>query len=116
MSNVPILSYTAKPQYVSFDMADANTGSDPRTPIYVNSLGRFYSDRHNFQLSWRLRSWRRRRSSQSPTTFALPRESKRRRRYEQLPGSAARTACLRRRPMTTIDIYVKTVSVDRQMR
>jgi hypothetical protein len=32
-----------KEEYVSFDIPDANITSDPQQPIYVNSLGRFYS-------------------------------------------------------------------------
>ncbi len=46
MSNVPILLYTPDPQWVSMNMPDAGTGS-PGSPIRVNSLGRFYTDRYN---------------------------------------------------------------------
>jgi RHS repeat-associated protein len=45
MSHVPILLYTPKEPY--YGMPDANTGDNPQTPIYVNSLGRFYTDRYN---------------------------------------------------------------------
>src|SRR4029077_10386262 len=41
----PILLYTPKEPYK--DMPDANTGNNPQTPIYVNNLGRFYTDRYN---------------------------------------------------------------------
>jgi hypothetical protein len=45
MSQVAIVLYTSKDPYP--DMPDANTGESPQTPIYVNSLGRFYTDRYN---------------------------------------------------------------------
>ncbi|HYL17035.1 MAG TPA: RHS repeat-associated core domain-containing protein [Terriglobales bacterium] len=48
MSHVPILLYN--PKEVSYDMPDANTGDNPQTPIYVNNLGRFYTDRYNWSL------------------------------------------------------------------
>jgi RHS repeat-associated protein len=44
MSNVPINLYTPKNPY--YDMPDANPGVNPPM-IYVNSLGRFYTDRWN---------------------------------------------------------------------
>ena len=48
MSQVAILLYD--PKEVSYDMPDASTGSYSQTPIYVNSLGRFYTDRYNSNL------------------------------------------------------------------
>jgi hypothetical protein len=48
ISNVPILEYTPKNPY--FDMPDGNTGQNPETPIYVNSLGRFNTNRYNSNL------------------------------------------------------------------
>jgi RHS repeat-associated protein len=44
MSNVPILLYN--PTVVSMNMPDGGTGS-PGSPINVNRLGRFYTDRYN---------------------------------------------------------------------
>jgi len=45
MSHVPINLYTPKNPY--YDMPDASPGINPPA-IYVNSLGRFYTDRYNW--------------------------------------------------------------------
>ena len=46
MSKIPILQYTPKQPY--FGMPDAGTGASPESPIRVNSLGRFYTDRYTW--------------------------------------------------------------------